>query len=36
VRTPSERRERELPDSALDGPWLALVQAVRDASRPAN
>jgi hypothetical protein len=36
VRTPSERRERELPDSALDGPWLALVQAVRDASRPAT
>ena len=32
ARTPSERRERELPDSALDGPWLALVQAVRAAA----
>jgi len=32
ARTPSERRERELPDSALDGPWLALVDAVRAAS----
>jgi len=32
VRTPSERRERELPDSALDGPWRALVDAVRAAS----
>lgn len=33
VRTPSERRERELPDSALDGPWRELVDAVRAASR---
>lgn len=33
VRTPAERRERELPDSELAGPWLALVQAVREASR---
>ena len=32
ARTPSERRERELPDSALDGPWRALVDAVRAAS----
>ncbi|QNA91506.1 MULTISPECIES: protealysin inhibitor emfourin [unclassified Microbacterium] len=32
ARTPSERRERELPDSALDGPWRALVEAVRAAS----
>lgn len=32
ARTPSERRERELPDSALDGPWLTLVEAVRAAS----
>ncbi|PCE15505.1 hypothetical protein AUC47_11445 [Microbacterium sp. SZ1] len=32
VRTPSERRERELPDSALDGPWRELVDAVRAAS----
>ncbi|MGD2204755.1 protealysin inhibitor emfourin [Microbacterium maritypicum] len=32
ARTPSERRERELPDSELDGPWRALVEAVRAAS----
>lgn len=32
ARTPSERRERELPDSALDGPWRTLVDAVRAAS----
>jgi hypothetical protein len=32
ARTPSERRERDLPDSALDGPWRALVDAVRAAS----
>jgi hypothetical protein len=32
ARTPGERRERELPDSALDGPWLALVDAVRAAA----
>ncbi len=32
VRTPSEERERELPDSALDGPWRELVNAVREAS----
>ncbi|WP_235556771.1 protealysin inhibitor emfourin [Microbacterium sp. GCS4] len=32
VRTPEQRRERELPDSALDGPWRALVDAVRAAS----
>lgn len=32
VRTPAERRERELPDSQLDGPWRALVDAVRAAS----
>ena len=32
ARTPSERRERELPDSALDGPWRALVDAVRAAA----
>lgn len=36
VRTPVERHERELPDSALAGPWLALVQAVREASRTAD
>ncbi|WP_337002190.1 MULTISPECIES: protealysin inhibitor emfourin [unclassified Microbacterium] len=32
TRTPSERRERELPDSALDGPWRTLVEAVRAAA----
>ena len=32
ARTPSERRERELPDSAIDGPWRTLVDAVRAAS----
>ncbi|WP_455904085.1 protealysin inhibitor emfourin [Microbacterium sp.] len=32
ARTPSEERERELPDSALDGPWRELVDAVREAS----
>lgn len=32
ARTPSERRERELPDSALDGPWRDLVDAVRAAA----
>lgn len=33
VRTPSERREQDLPDGALDGPWRELVDAVRAASR---
>jgi uncharacterized protein (DUF3084 family) len=33
ARTPSERRERELPDSQVDGPWRTLVDAVRGASR---
>ncbi|MFT4156390.1 MAG: hypothetical protein QM630_00450 [Microbacterium sp.] len=32
ARTPSERREQELPDRALDGPWRELVDAVRAAS----
>ncbi|MFT4259633.1 protealysin inhibitor emfourin [Microbacterium sp.] len=32
ARTPSERREQELPDAALDGPWRELVDAVRAAS----
>jgi hypothetical protein len=31
--TPAERREQELPDGALDGPWRELVDAVRAASR---
>lgn len=34
AHTPSERHERELPDSEVDGPWRALVDAVRDASKP--
>lgn len=33
ARTPSERHERELTDSEVDGPWRALVDAVREASR---
>lgn len=33
ARTPSERRERDVPDSALDGPWRTLVEAVRTAAR---
>jgi hypothetical protein len=32
VRTPAEQREQELSDAALDGPWRALVDAVRAAS----
>lgn len=32
ARTPSARLEQQLPDSALDGPWLDLVRAVRTAS----
>lgn len=30
--TPSERRERELDDAQLSGPWRELVDAVRAAS----
>lgn len=33
ARTPSERRERELSDAEVDGPWRELVDAVREASR---
>lgn len=33
ARTPAVQHERELPDSALAGPWLELVQAVRAAQR---
>lgn len=33
ARTPAEQREREIPDGALDGPWLELVEAVRAAAR---
>lgn len=36
ARTPSERRERELSDSEVDGPWLALVDAVRQAAKSAD
>ena|SRR6218665_748579 len=32
VRTPDDRRERELPDRELSGAWLVLVDAVRAAS----
>lgn len=32
--TPMARRERELAESALDGPWRALVEAVRAAAAP--
>ncbi|GAB3631968.1 hypothetical protein GCM10027421_13210 [Microbacterium shaanxiense] len=31
ARTPRARLERELPESALDGPWRQLVDAVREA-----
>ncbi|WP_309064881.1 protealysin inhibitor emfourin [Microbacterium sp.] len=27
---PDARREREIPDAALDGPWKTLVDAVRE------
>ncbi|MFS0895066.1 protealysin inhibitor emfourin [Microbacterium sp. 179-I 3D3 NHS] len=33
ARTPSERRERDLSDEEIDGPWRTLVDAVREASR---
>jgi hypothetical protein len=32
VRTPREKRERELADSELHGAWRELVDAVREAS----
>lgn len=32
ARTPEMRRERDLPESALDGPWRQLVDAVRAAA----
>ncbi len=31
ARTPAGRRERELPETQLDGPWRTLVDAVREA-----
>jgi hypothetical protein len=33
ARTPRERRERDVPDTALSGPWRDLVDAVRAAAR---
>ena len=36
ARTPSARHERELPESALDGPWRRLVDAVREAGTAAD
>jgi len=33
ARTPSEKRERDLPDSQLSGPWRELVDAVRRAKK---
>lgn len=36
ARTPDERRERELPDTVLDGPWRELVDAVRQAAKAAR
>jgi len=33
ARTPEARREQELPESALDGPWRELIDAVRAAAR---
>lgn len=33
ARTPAANRERELPESALDGPWRQLVEAVRAAAK---
>lgn len=33
VHTPEEQRERELPDSAVEGPWRDLVDAVREAQK---
>lgn len=33
ARTPSEQRERDLSDAEIDGPWRALVDAVREASK---
>jgi hypothetical protein len=33
ARTPAARRERDVADSALDGPWRELVDAVRASAR---
>lgn len=32
AHTPADRRERDVPDQELAGPWRALVDAVRDAA----
>jgi len=32
ARTPEASRERDLPESALDGPWRRLVDAVRESA----
>lgn len=32
AHTPADRRERDVPDGELSGPWRDLVDAVRDAS----
>ncbi|GGD70382.1 protealysin inhibitor emfourin [Microbacterium murale] len=34
ARTPAAQLERELPESALEGPWRQLVEAVRAATAP--
>lgn len=33
ARTPVDRRERDVPDRELSGPWRDLVDAVRDADQ---
>ncbi|WP_309103362.1 protealysin inhibitor emfourin [Microbacterium sp.] len=33
ARTPSQKHERDLPDSQLSGPWRELVDAVRRAKK---
>lgn len=32
ARTPAAKREQDVPESALEGPWRRLVDAVRAAS----
>lgn len=33
AHTPADRRERDVPDHELAGPWRELVDAVRDAAQ---
>lgn len=33
AHTPADRRERDVPDRELAGPWRDLVDAVRDAAQ---